>query len=645
MKGVVKIGLFKRRKKQEIRADTAENTILTFFGLTGELTREAALSIPTVSACIGKIGETISRLPVKLYRRNEEQVEEVYGDSRLKLLNGNTGDTLSTVDMWKAAVEDYYLGRGAWIYVNSSGLRVESLHYVDSRDVSIMSNTDPVFKAFSVQIGGQNYYDFRFIKLLRRTRDGYTNIPLQEEAPEVLSAAWNALKLENMMNSAGGCKPGFLKSKNKLSDAAIESIKEGYSRIYDNKEKRSKIVVLNEGIDFQAISSTAAELQMNENKKTNSIEVCKLFGFPHTVIDGGASEDDNKKFISAVIALLNQIETELDNVLLLESEKEQGYYWAFDTKELTRGSMKERYDAYEIAVRNNILQIDEIRREEDYEPLGFNFVKLGLQDVLLNPVTMDVFTPNTGQTKNLLTGEERALEQREYIQLPNGKMNGSTGGNNGGKSGGGSKGDGDSDSLPLKGSSDIKFDRIDDSKKISEALAEEYRAEYDNFTGMFGELSSLNGIDIAPYDKDGVYGRYYPEARRITIYGAGGKEGKSFLLQSSQKKKSDGEWSTGSEYHSFRHELGHALQMEMSLHDKNWNKKLSAIQEIKNNLEKELTDMTPHDIIKFKKGKLSLYGFDNHKEFISECVAEYIQNPKKARSTSKMVVSILLGEG
>ena len=413
MKGVVKIGLFKRRKKQEIRADTAENTILTFFGLTGELTREAALSIPTVSACIGKIGETISRLPVKLYRRNEEQVEEVYGDSRLKLLNGNTGDTLSTVDMWKAAVEDYYLGRGAWIYVNSSGLRVESLHYVDSRDVSIMSNTDPVFKAFSVQIGGQNYYDFRFIKLLRRTRDGYTNIPLQEEAPEVLSAAWNALKLENMMNSAGGCKPGFLKSKNKLSDAAIDSIKEGYSRIYDNKEKRSKIVVLNEGIDFQAISSTAAELQMNENKKTNSIEVCKLFGFPHTVIDGGASEDDNKKFISAVIALLNQIETELDNVLLLESEKEQGYYWAFDTKELTRGSMKERYDAYEIAVRNNILQIDEIRREEDYEPLGFNFVKLGLEDVLLNPVTMDVFTPNTGQTKNLLTGEERAFNPNQ----------------------------------------------------------------------------------------------------------------------------------------------------------------------------------------------------------------------------------------
>lgn len=406
-----KIGLFKRKKRQEIRADTpqnAETSILTFFGITGELTREAAVGIPTVSACISKIGETISMLPVKLYRKDKEQVTEVYDDPRIKLLNGSTGDTLSTVDMWKAAIEDYYLGGGAWIYVNSNGINVNSLNYVDSTSVSFLCNQDPIFKAFRVQINAVTYYDFQFIKMLRKTKDGYTNIPLQVEAASILSAAYNSLKLENMMNSNGGCKPGFLKAKNRLGDAAIASIKEGYRKVYDNSDTREKILVLNDGLDFEPISSTAAELQMNENKKANSIEICKLFGFPHTIIDGGASEDDNQKFISAVISVVNQIETELDNVLLLESEKEQGYYWAFDTKELTRGSVIDRYKAYEIAVRNNILQVDEVRREEDYEPLGFNFIKLGLQDVLLNPETLEVFTPNTGQTKNLKTGEVRA---------------------------------------------------------------------------------------------------------------------------------------------------------------------------------------------------------------------------------------------
>ena len=408
MKEVGKIGLFKRKKRQEIRADTtqqAETTILEFLGVTEELTRESALSIPTVSACINKIADTVSQLPVKLYRKDAEQVTEIFDDPRIKLLNGNTGDTLSTVDMWKAAVEDYFLGRGAWIYINSDGVTVKSLNYVDSSMVSFLSNNDPIYKAYKVQINAQTYFDFQFIKLLRKTKDGYTNIPLQIEATQILSAAYNALKVENMMNANGGCKPGVVKSKSRLADKAIESIKEGYRNVFANNQKNDKVIVLNDGVEFETLASSAAELQLNENKRTNSIEICKLFGFPHTVIDGGASEDDNKKFIAAVIALLNQIETELDNNLLLESEKEQGYYWAFDTKELTRGSLKERYDAYEIAVRNNILQIDEIRREEDYEPLGFNFIKLGLSDVLLNPETMEVYTPNTGQTKNLKTGE------------------------------------------------------------------------------------------------------------------------------------------------------------------------------------------------------------------------------------------------
>ncbi len=131
MRGVVKIGLFKRKNKQEIRGDTGTGnatSIFTLFGITGELTREAALSIPTVSACINKIGETVSRLPVKLYRKGAEEVTEIFDDPRLKLLNGDTGDTLSTVDMWKAAVEDYYLGSGAWIYIHTSGGITKRLH-------------------------------------------------------------------------------------------------------------------------------------------------------------------------------------------------------------------------------------------------------------------------------------------------------------------------------------------------------------------------------------------------------------------------------------------------------------------------------------------------------------------------------------
>ena len=61
-------------------------------------------------------------------------------------------------------------------------------------------------------------------------------------------------------------------------------------------------------------------------------------------------------------------------------------------------------------------------------------------------------------------------------------------------------------------------------------------------------------------------------------------------------------------------------------------------QSIVNSFTKEDGRVT----IKDAKAKLSKYGLTNTKEFISECIAEYANNPKKARSTSKRVVEILM---
>lgn len=78
----------------------------------------------------------------------------------------------------------------------------------------------------------------------------------------------------------------------------------------------------------------------------------------------------------------------------MESEKGK-YYFAFDTRELTRGDINQRYNAYATALSQNFMQLDEVRAMEDLPPLGVNFVKLGLNDVLLDPKTGQIYTPNT----------------------------------------------------------------------------------------------------------------------------------------------------------------------------------------------------------------------------------------------------------
>ena len=54
-----------------------------------------------------------------------------------------------------------------------------------------------------------------------------------------------------------------------------------------------------------------------------------------------------------------------------------------------------------MGLRNNFLQVDEVREKEDYEPLGINWIRLGLDSVLYDPKTNMIYTPNTNEMQQL----------------------------------------------------------------------------------------------------------------------------------------------------------------------------------------------------------------------------------------------------
>lgn len=102
--------------------------------------------------------------------------------------------------------------------------------------------------------------------------------------------------------------------------------------------------------------------------------------------------------------IISAIETELNNHFLLETEKDS-YYFAFDTKKITRGSLKERYEAYKIASDTGWMTKNEIRCEEDYDSIdGLDVVSMNLANVLYDVKTKKYYTPNTGSVMNIEKG-------------------------------------------------------------------------------------------------------------------------------------------------------------------------------------------------------------------------------------------------
>ena len=402
------------RSEQVIDENSVDTAILQALGIGSDtVTFEQALEIPAVAAAIDFISSICARVPVELFAEDGEDTQKITDDVRVKLLNSDTGDLLNAFQMKKAWVKDYFDGRG-YIFINTERNEVKSLHYIEKQFISVNKFADPIYKDADIYVSGtveRRLMPYNFLRLCRNTKDGVTGESIVDSNDLLLSLYFDTMKFEKHLMNTGGNKKGFLTSEKRLSDDTISQMRYTWNNVFDKNAET--MMVLNNGIKFQEASATSTELQLNENKRSNSDDVMLLFLLSQAALQGA----DDDKIVSAVktacIPIIEQMEAAYNTSLLLEDEKDHMYF-SCDTSRIERGDILKRYQAYKIGLESNFLQPDEVRYEEDKKPLGLNFIKLGLDDVLYNPETGEIYTPNTNQSVQM--NEQR--DSDDYIQDP-----------------------------------------------------------------------------------------------------------------------------------------------------------------------------------------------------------------------------------
>ena len=399
------MGFFEKLKKREDTPPTIEpqvSDILLRALLNGEtITREKALTLPSVSGAVDFICNSVACMPVKLYKYKQGKVTEVENDSRTRLLNGDTGDTLDAFQMKKAMVEDYLLGKGGYAYIQKSRNDITGIYYVEEKYITIMKSPEPIHKEFEIAVEGNMYKPYEFIKLLRNTKDGASGVGLTVEVSKALETAYQMLVYQLSLVKTGGNKKGFLKANRRLGQEEIDKLKEAWRKLYANNEEN--VVVLNNGLEFQEASNSSVEMQLNESKQTLQNEINNLFHI---------SDNFDLTFKEAIYPIVKAFETALNRDLLLEKEK-KNYFFEFDTKEIVKANLQERYNAYKTAKDTGFLTLNEIRKAENLNYIeGLDVINVGLSAVLYDTDTHTYFTPNTGQQADI-TGE-----QEETAMLP-----------------------------------------------------------------------------------------------------------------------------------------------------------------------------------------------------------------------------------
>lgn len=397
------MGWFDRFRKREETISTEEvvNDVLLKAMLKGErIDKDKALSLPAVSSAVDRISNTVAMIPIRLYQETidettgKKKVIEVKDDPRINILNVDPGDTLDAFQMKKAWVQDYLLDKGGYLFIEKKKNKFISLRYVDSSYVSVEKNFDPIYKDIKYMVNGKEYENFDFISILRNTKDGGSGRSVISEVSTAIENAYQTLLYELGLVKTGGAKKGFITSQRRLGEKEIQMLKKAWANLYSNKSENA--IVLNEGMDFKEGSSTTVELQLNERKKTLQEEIDNIF-------HNKENFDDFMK--EAIMPILTAIKIALNKDFLLEKEKES-FYFEFDTREISRGNIKERYEAYKVASETGWISKNEIRYLEDYDSIeGLDVITLNLANVVFDTNTGKYYTPNTNAIVDMNGGE------------------------------------------------------------------------------------------------------------------------------------------------------------------------------------------------------------------------------------------------
>ena len=358
-------------------------------------------SIPTAKTSLELICNSIAQLPIHLYKEQNGEVIKVPNDKRIMLLNNEPNHFTDSVQFKRKLVEDYILYGKALSYVERAGNKVLHLHGLDADKVQFKKFTDDgvTWGKIEVQymgVGGAKILPYDNLLLIDSGSNG-----VLKSGEKTLQLALNEVEFSKSLLENFALPTGVIETVNKMSETAVKRLRKGWESLYGGARNAGRTVILEEGLSYKPISLSPDQLQLTDSKKVTTSEIARMFNVPESMINsnlnkysGNAAE--NLHFLQYTLSpIISAIESALDRALLLESEKEDGYYFRFDVTEILRGTPKEQVEAVGSAFEKGLLSINEARAMLDKNPIQKDYFILSLGDILYDAEKDEITVPNT----------------------------------------------------------------------------------------------------------------------------------------------------------------------------------------------------------------------------------------------------------
>jgi HK97 family phage portal protein len=344
------------------------------------VTKETAMRVSAVYACVRLIAGSIASLPLPVYARTPEGRKRLDEDPLFWILNEEPTARFTASTMWEFVVKSVLLRGDGFVYiVRDRAGRVVELVPIDPDNVVVERKENRL--AYYVQEGDtRRGYDQD--DMLHFPGFGFNGIRsmsvIQWAAKQSIGIAMAAEEHSARFFSNGMSPSYSIKTAGKMTEEQIKRLRDQIAEKQSGTANAHKPLVLTEGLDIANLSMSAIDGQLMEARKFQVIDIARAFGVPPFMIGeaektsswGTGIEQMTLGYVKFTLSpYLTRWEQELNRKIFRTVKK----FVSFDLSGLLRGDDKARADYLRQAVGGSQgpgwMTLNEARHDEFMLPM------------------------------------------------------------------------------------------------------------------------------------------------------------------------------------------------------------------------------------------------------------------------------------
>lgn len=350
----------------------------------GPVSPRVAENLSTVLACVGAISSAMASLPAYVYRTgdNGRVIDDGHPIAQLVANGANAHQTWCDFIEWlmasvllrgNALVEVVVDARGALV-----SLRPLPWEWVS---VQLLPTGRLVYDVTEASFGGMTGRTRRLLQhevlhLRDRTDDGLIGRSRLQRAASVLQAGISIQEFANALYRNGVNPSGAIEVERKMDAQQKEDLGASFRTGFAGPTKAAKALVLDQGMKWKQISISPEDAEFLASRRFTVEELARLFGVPPPIIGDLShgtftnSETVGRWFATHTLTpWIRKVEAEFTRSVFTEATRAT-HRLEFDMSGFQRGDPAQRWAAWKIAVDSKILDPDEVRQEEGFNPRG-----------------------------------------------------------------------------------------------------------------------------------------------------------------------------------------------------------------------------------------------------------------------------------